>query len=252
MSSSAAVCRAGVLLLGDVLVYPVGRVARLVDGDGADRDQERRHDGEEDHVDDEHRRRARHLQSCEVADERVERERDDARGQEQEEDVAERRREQEREDQRNGEDDQLDPPRDLDRRAGAGHRRIVSWSPACARRRPCYGPGDGHSGALPSRCPTPRRSPSSAGPRATPRRRRRHRRARRRHARVDRVRQPELARREPARAAAGDLGASGSARARDGREPPGAVARRTGRRDGDRVPRKRGRRTRPEAGRPAG
>ena len=57
--------------------------------------------------------------------------------------------------------------------------------------------------------------------------------------------------REPARAAAGDLGAAGSARARDRREPARAVARRAGRRDGDRVPRKRRRRARPQARRPA-
>ena len=40
-------------LLGDVLVDPVCRLARLVDGDGADRDEESRDDGEEDRVDDE-------------------------------------------------------------------------------------------------------------------------------------------------------------------------------------------------------
>ena len=170
MSSSAAVWPAAELL-GDVLVDPVGGVARLVERDGADRDEQRDHDRGEDRVDDEDGGRARHLQSREVADERVERERDDARGQEQEEDVAERRREQEREDQ------QRRGGRPAGSTAGSGSSgrsrpsRIVPWSPASARRRPCYGPDDGDS-ALPSRGPPPRGSPPSAGPRATHRGRR--------------------------------------------------------------------------------
>ena len=122
MSTSAAVWP-GVELVGDVLVDPVGGVARLVERDDADRDEERDHDRGEDRVDDEDRRCARHLQAREVANERVQRERDDARRQEEEENVPELRREQEREDEENGQDDQLDPSRDLDRRAGAGHAR---------------------------------------------------------------------------------------------------------------------------------
>ena len=122
MSTSAAVWPV-VELVGDVLVDPVRGVARLVERDDADRDEERDHDRGEDRVDDEDRGRARHLQAREVANERVERERDDARGQEEEENVPELRGEQEREDEENGEDDQLDPSRDLDRRAGAGHAR---------------------------------------------------------------------------------------------------------------------------------
>ena len=95
----------------------------LVERDDADSDEKRDHDRGEDRVDDEDRGRARHFQAREIADERVQRERDDARGQEEKEDVPELRREQEREDEENGQDDQLDPSRDLDRRAGAGHVR---------------------------------------------------------------------------------------------------------------------------------
>jgi hypothetical protein len=109
-------------VLGDVLVDAIRGVARLLERDRSDRDEERRDDGEEDREHDEDGRRARHLESREVADERIERERDHAGSQEEEEDVAERRREQEREEERHGEDDQLDPPWNLDRRAGAGHR----------------------------------------------------------------------------------------------------------------------------------
>ena len=122
MSTSAAVCPV-VELVGHVLVDPVRSVARLVERDDADRDEKCDHDRGEDRVDDEDRGCARHLQAREVADERVQRERDDARRQEEEENVPELRRKQEREDEENGQDDQLDPSRDLDRRAGAGHAR---------------------------------------------------------------------------------------------------------------------------------
>ena len=60
----------GVELVGDVLVDAVGGVPRLVEGDDADRDEERDHDGHEDRVDDEDGRPARHLQARQVADER--------------------------------------------------------------------------------------------------------------------------------------------------------------------------------------
>ena len=86
-------------------------------------------------------RHARHLEPREVADERVERECDHARDEEEKEDVAERPRQEEREDEDDGQDDELNPPRDLDRRAGAGHARdrtAEPWRPL-PRTRPCYG-----------------------------------------------------------------------------------------------------------------
>ena len=122
MSSSAAVCPVELCSSRDVRVDLVRGVAGLVEGDGADRDQERRDDGREDRVDDEHCRRAGNLEPRQVANERVQREGDDARRQEQEEDVPERPCEEEDDEQEDGEDDELDPSRDLDRRAGAGHR----------------------------------------------------------------------------------------------------------------------------------
>ena len=54
--------------------------------------------------------------------------------------MPELRREQEREDEENGQDDQLDPPRDLDRRAGAGHARDRTVEACGHPARPCYGP----------------------------------------------------------------------------------------------------------------
>ena len=124
-------------LLGDVLVDPIGGLARLVDSNGADRDEESHGDGEEDRVDENDGRPPGHFQPGEVADERIEREGDHAGREEQEQDVTERLRQQECDDERDGEDDQLDPSRDLDRRAGAGHARIVPSRLESARRRPC-------------------------------------------------------------------------------------------------------------------
>src|SRR5262249_58201981 len=78
----------------DVLVGAVGSVARLIEGDRADRDEQGRDDGREDRVDEQDRWPTRNPEPRQVADERIERERDDARGQKQEEDVPERSGEQ--------------------------------------------------------------------------------------------------------------------------------------------------------------
>ena len=139
------------LLVGDVFVDPPGSVSRLIEGHGADGDQERDDGSGEDRVDDQDREGARHLEAREVADERIQREGDHAGGQEEEEDVAERSREKERQNEQNGETDELDPPRNLNRRAGAGHERMLQRGRAgLGRSGPCYGPANGDS-ALTSR-----------------------------------------------------------------------------------------------------
>ena len=108
-------------LLRHVVVDPLRRVTRLVEGDRPDSDENRRDDGCEDQIHDRHRDRSRELQPREVADERVEHERDHRRGEEEEQDVAKRRGQQERENDEDRQPDQLDPARDLDRRAATGH-----------------------------------------------------------------------------------------------------------------------------------
>ena len=113
--------------------------------------------------------------------------------------------------ERDGEDDQLDPPRDLDRRAGAGHRADRTVGPAralggdLATVRAMATPRSRHAARLradrrgrrPGRGGSPSRAVIA--------------RARRRDARADRVRQPERAAPAVSRPAPlpGHLGAAG-------------------------------------------
>ena len=106
---------------GDVVVDALGSVSRLIERQCSNSDQKRGDGRREDRVDDQHGQCAGHLEPREVAYERVQREGDHARGQEEEEHMAERSREEERHDEQNGKSDELDPARNLDRRARAGH-----------------------------------------------------------------------------------------------------------------------------------
>ena len=110
-------------LLRQVRVDPVGRGACLRDDDGAERDEQcdeergedDRHDGDGDAT--------WEPQARQVADEGVEGERDHRGGEEQEQDVPERPREEEREQEDDRKADELDPPRDPDRRGARARVR---------------------------------------------------------------------------------------------------------------------------------
>ena len=115
----------GWAVLGEIDVDPVRGGARLGEDDGAERDEKGDERRGEDDRDDRHREPAREAQAREVADERVEREGDHGRGQEQEQDVSQRPREEEREEEQHGQDDELDPAWDPDRRR-LGHAAIVA------------------------------------------------------------------------------------------------------------------------------
>ena len=142
----------GWAVLGEIDVDPVRGGARLGEDDGAERDEERHERRGEDETTATASPRGR--RSREVADERVERERDHGRGQEQEEDVSQRPREEEREEEEHGQDDELDPAWDPDRRR-LGHVAIVALvlSALDTRREPGfpvrYRGGDGLA-ALPA------------------------------------------------------------------------------------------------------
>ena len=76
-------------LLGEIRVGLVGGGTALIDDHASERDEDADHGGGEERVDDHHPEPPRKLDARQVADERVERERDDRCGQEQEEDVRE-------------------------------------------------------------------------------------------------------------------------------------------------------------------
>ena len=125
-------------LLGEVRVDPLRGGPGLRDDDRPERDEQAEHRRREDDVDHRDRKAARKAEPRQVADERVERERDHGGGEEQEDDVAERAGEQEGEHERDREHDELHPTRDPDPRRRR-HAAIVALALAV---RPLRSAGD--------------------------------------------------------------------------------------------------------------
>ena len=173
------------VLLRNVCVDPVGRSPALVDHDRRDEEQCDHHGGDEEQVDDPHGQAAGQPQPLEIADEGVESEGDDRRGQEEEQRMTQRARERPRQQREHRKPHELDPPRDRDRRgalgrrrAGFGHRpdRIVAPLPPTAAGTAQFRLSEHAASATVQAMATPR-SRQSARLRA--RRRRAQRRARR-------------------------------------------------------------------------
>ena len=210
------------------------------------------------------RARAAGAARCSVADERVERERDHRGGQEEEEDVTERAREQEREQEQHRQPDELDPARDPDRRAQSaigsivalvpgsgsrlrrnevGVRRALPWARWPRRapgRRPACVRADGAPSTARASRPPLRSSGCSGSSRCS-------------LTAFGSSGTPTVAAPICHRLARGRRGRpTAAARARHGRQPPGAASGRGGLAHGDRLPRHERRRAHAPAGRTPG